>query len=188
MKQETLDITSQSKTQEKNCSLEVLSIDFFYKKFAREKRRYAPSLFCVNEVTRKKRPQQVSFSLYKKIVSEYLRIYFFYFFFSEKPVYFPLGGFLKKVACQSWMRKMKRGNGPEQICGGNKPVGLFWFLRPSAKMWYMVGIKKLTGKHNRLPKLEKTYRQNFDKDLLPIFTEEAKRARTNKTLFICTLT
>ena len=187
MKQETADIMLPNKTQEKNCDLKVINIDFFYKEFLKEKRKYAPSLFCVNTTTRKKRPQKVSFKLYKKIVLEYLKIYFFSFYMTQGASYFPLGGFLKKVTYPKWVRKMKRGNSTEQICGGNKSIGLFWYLRPSQKMYYMVKLKKLTGKYNQLPKIERVYNLNYDKDLLPIFTEEAKRTKKHKNLYLCTL-
>lgn len=189
MKQETKDITLPNKTQEKNCDLQVINIDFFYKKFLKEKRRYAPSLFCVNKTTRKKRPQSVSFNLYKKIVLEYLKIYFFSFYMNQSASYFPLGGFLKKIIYPKWAKVMKRGAyGKKELCGGNHAIGLFWYLRPSQKMFYMVKLTKLTGSSNRLPKIEAIYKQNFDKDLLPIFTEEAKRAKKHKNLYLCTLT
>ena len=109
MKQEITDIMLPNQTQEKNCDLEVINIVFFYKKFLKEKRRYAPSLFCVNKKTRKTRPQKVSLMLYKQIVLQYLKLYFFSFYMTEGSFYFPLGGFLKKVTYPKWVRVMRRG-------------------------------------------------------------------------------
>jgi len=106
----------------------------------------------------------------------------------KKSIYFPLGGFMKKVRYPKWVRFMAKGSSDKRISGGSNAIGLFWYLRGSQKMHYMVTLKKLTGSSNRIPEIEKVYNSNFNKDLLPIFSEELKKAKTNKTLYLCTLT
>lgn len=172
----------------RSSEIDVINISSFYKKFENEKRRYAPSLFCVGQKTKRKRKEPVSLSIFKKIVMEYLKIYFYDFYMKQHPVYFPLGGFMKKVTYPKWIRFMAKGTSAKRISGGDNAIGLFWFLRPSMKMHYLVSIKKLTGSSNRIPNIEKKYTSNFNKDLLPIFNQELKKAKTNKTLYLCTLT
>jgi len=176
------------KIQARSSEVEVINIGALYEKFEHEKRRYAPSLFCVGEKTKRKRPKPVSLSLYKKIVLEYLKLYFWDFYMKPFPIYFPLGGFMKKVTYPKWVRFMAKGKSEKRISGGNNALGLFWFVRPSMKMYYLVSIKKLTGSSNRIPDIEKVYVNNFNKDLLPIFNQELRKAKDNKTLYLCTLT
>jgi hypothetical protein len=168
--------------------IEVLKIDHFYKKFELEKRKYKPSLFCVGSKTKRKRLQKVDFATYKKIVKEFLKMYFFEFYTSSDSIYFPLGGMLKKVVYDKWVHFMSKGKSEKRISGGDKAIGLFWYMRPGQKMYYMVKLTKLTGSSNQLPKIERFYNQNYDKDLLPIFMPELKKAKKNKTLYLCTLT
>jgi hypothetical protein len=176
----------QNITQEKNCKPQVLNISYFYSLFLKEKKSYAPSLFCIGEKTRKKRPRKVTLQEYKKIVYEYLKIYFFELYINSSKMYFPLGGLMKIVTYSSWIRKQKRGNSKiKEYCKADKAIGLFWYSRPSRKMFWLVNIKKLTGKTNMIPKIEKIFNQNQDKDLLPIFTEERKKGKLNKTLYRC---
>ena len=73
----------------------------------------------------------------------------------------------------------------KKYCKVNKAFGLFWTLRPSPKMYFMVKIKKLTGSTNIIPKIERLFNRNQDKDLLPIFTDEQKKSKRNKTLYRC---
>lgn len=171
------------KTPAGNSDIEVFNINFFYKKFQTEKRRYHPSLFCIGEKTKKKRKKGVSFSLYKKIVLEYLKLYFFELYMNSNPEYFPLGGFVKKVLYSKWARFQSRGKTKKTLTVSEGAIGLFWYMRPSIKMYYMVSLKKLTGSSNRIPKIEKIFKDNFNKDLLPIFKTEIKKGSKNKTLY-----
>lgn len=168
--------------------IEVLNIGHFYELFRLEKRRYAPSLFCVDKKVKRGKKQEVSLKLYKKIILEYLKMYFFDVYSNNRPIYFPLGGFMKKVTYPKWVRFMAKGKSEKRISGGDNAIGLFWYQRPSPKMFYMVKLKKLTGSSNRLPVAEKFYLDNFNKDILPIFNTELKKAKENKTLYSCTLT
>jgi hypothetical protein len=176
------------KTLARSSDIEVLGIKDFYNQFVKEKRRYAPSLFCIGTKTKLKRKKPVELKLYKKIILEYLKLYFYDFYMNQNSIYFPLGGFLKKVVYPKWVRMMRRGSSEKQLSGGDKAIGLFWYMRATKKMFYMVELKKLTGSTNRLPKIEAACMQNSNKDLLPIFKTEIKKARKNKTLYLCTPT
>ena len=172
----------------RSSDIDVINIAHLFRNFELEKRRFSPSLFCTGTKVKKIRKVPVPLNVYRKIVLEYLKVYFFDFYMTQKSVYFPLGGFLKKVRYPKWVRYMAKGKGPKQISGGNNAIGLFWYVRPTMKMYHMVTIKKLTGSSNRLPIIEKIYNSNFNKDLLPIFSVELKKAKENKTLYICTPT
>lgn len=167
----------------KTSNLEVYNIRAFYNDFQEKKRRYAPSLFCVGQ-KKKGKKQEVSLIIYKKIIKEFLTVYFTDLYMNNKSIYFFLGGFIKKVAYQKWTRFMKRGTQDKQIVGSDgKAIGLFWYHRPSQKMYYMVKLKKLTGTTNVLPQIERMYENHYNKDLLPIFDQEKKRAKETKTLY-----
>ena len=62
---------SQNITKEKNYNLRILSINYFYKLFLKEKKKYAPSLFCINKTTRRKRPRTVTLREFKTVIYEY---------------------------------------------------------------------------------------------------------------------
>ena len=177
---------SQNITQEKNCKPLVLNINYFYSLFLKEKKSYAPSLFSIGEKTRRTIPRKPTLKEYKKIVYTYLKIYFFELYINRFKMYFPLGGLMKVVTISSWIHKQKRGYSKEkEYCKADKAFGLYWYSRPSPKMFFMVALKKLTGKTNMIPKIEKIFSQNQDKDLLPIFTNEQKKGKLNKTLYRC---
>jgi hypothetical protein len=177
---------SQNITLEKNCKLKVLGIKDFYKIFLREKRFYAPSLFCVNVPTRKTRLRKVTFQEYKKVIYEYLKVYFFELYMNKQSLYFFLGGYMKVVSCLAWVRNAPRYNSPNKKQGSpNGSFGLFWYHKPSARMHYMLKLNKLSGSTNMITKIEKIFRENHNKDLLPIFTEEQKKGKKNKTLYRC---
>lgn len=176
----------QKQTQEKSSDLEVLTIKYFYNLFLKEKKSYAPSLFSINKKTRKKRKRKVELKEFKKVIYAYLKIYFYELYFLKKPMYFFLGGFMKVVLYHTWTGVQRRGTKQKkEFHESEKAFGLFWYMRPTMKTHYFVKLKKLTGTTNIIPRIEKTFSQTEDKDLLPIFTEERKRAKTNKTLYRC---
>lgn len=173
MKQETEETTVQNSIPEKKSKerIDVLNIGHFYKLFQKEKRRYAISLFSVSKSRTKK---ELPIKLYKEIVKEYLKIYFYEFYFFDNSVYFPWGGLLKKVSYPKW-RFGKSGS--------DGAIGLFWYLRPSKKMFFMVDILKTTGSTNQIPKIEARFKKNKNQDLLPIFTQERDKCKSNRTLY-----
>ena len=173
-------------TQEKNYDLEVINIPYFYKLFLKEKKRYTPSLFCIGTTIRKKRPRFPTLQEFKKVVYEYLKIYFFELYMNKIPMYFCLGGFMKIVTYLPWVTKQSRSNLKVKVqCGSQGAFGLFWYYRPTTKMFHMVKIKKQAGSGNMITKIEQIFRDNHNKDLLPIFTDERKKGKKNKTLYRC---
>jgi hypothetical protein len=153
----------QNNTQGKNSKLEVLNIDYFY------------NLFIKKTPSKKK---TVPLKIFKKIIRAYLRVYFYELFMSKSPMYFPLGG------------KMKIVTYPPRFHLKNKmyiekSFGLFWYDRIIPKFFFFVRLNKMIGKHNYIPKIQRLFKTNHDKDLLPIFIQELKKGITNKTLFRC---
>lgn len=167
---------------------EVFSVDYFYKLFTREKRRYPPSFFCTDKKTKLIRPKSVDKKLFKKIILEYFKMYFFEVYMKQSAIYFPLGGFMKKVKYSKWNAWMPKGKAGKKLNQSDGAIGLFWYQRASKKMAYMVMLKKLTGSSNRIPKIEEIYKTNFNKDLLPIFEQEIKKQYAQKNLYLCSLT
>lgn len=174
MKQAMPEITPQASTQGKKAKepIEVFSIDYFYKLFLKEKKRYAPSLFSI---TKSKRKVDLPFDIYKKIVKEFFKIYFYELYFSNISSYFPWGGMIKKVRYPKWRYK--------NLNGSDGAIGLFWYQRPSKRHYYMIDTIKLTGSTNQLPIIESRFRKNNNMDLLPIFTEERYRLKNSNNLF-----
>jgi hypothetical protein len=181
MKQETLETTSQNQIQEKNCSTRVLGINHFYKLYLKENVHRDNSLFFINEKIKSKKKRVATFKEYKKVVRCYLEIYFYELYFLKIPSYFFLLGLLKVTVSSPWSAKNKKGG----YFGSDGALGLFWYLRPSERSYFMVKINKLTGKHNMLPKIEADFKKQHDKELLPTFTEERKKGLKTKTLFRC---
>lgn len=149
---------------------EIYKIDFFYKKFQKEKRRYHPSCFDTENPTKLTRPKEVEFVLYKKIVSTYLRIYFLDLYFRMRPMYFFLTGMMKTCKLRDY--------GTE----GSK-TGLFWYLRPNEKFSYKYCVlNKLRGSRNALPKIDRLWRNTYSPEILPILAEEFDKKYKSKTL------
>ena len=171
-----------------NNETQSIGVDHFYDIFHKEKRRYPPSFFCVSKPSKLKRKVPIDHILYKKIILEYLKQYFFDFYSTQKSIYFPLGGFMKKVVYPKWRQYMSKGKGEKRLSGSEGSIGLFWYQRPSSRMFYMVQIKKLTGSSNRLPKLEGRFKNIINKDLIPIFKPEINKKKETKSLYLCTLT
>lgn len=169
MKPETLDTTSQNSIQEKNCKLDVLNIDHFHKLYKKEKRKRS---FPLKD--------------FKLIISTFLKIYFYELYMDRVPKYFFLGGKMKIVIYEKWAKKQRVGKSEEKVfVKSDNAFGLFWYDRLTPKLFFMVKIIKRTGSRTFIPKIEKTFKANHDKDLLPIFTKEQKKGITNKTLFRC---
>lgn len=172
--------------QQKNSDLEVLNINHFYNLFLKEKKSYAPSFFNIDKKIKRGNKRKPTLQEYKKIIFQYLKIYFHELYLLRKTMYFFLGGFMKIATYPDFINNQRRGYKKEkEICVGSKPLCLYWFMRPSKKMYYMTAIKKLTGSTNQIPKIEKIFNDNYDKDLLPTFTKEQKKGKLNKTLYRC---
>lgn len=171
-----------TRIREINDDTHSVGIGYFFDIFDKQKRRYPPSFFCVSNPSKLIRKKPVKSLLYRKIVLEYLKFYFYDFYMKKESVYFPLGGFVKKIIYPKWRNKKQPGK------GSDGSIGLFWYQRPSSRMFYMVKLKKLTGSSNRLPKMEQQFKNIINKDLIPIFKPEFNRKKENKSLYLCTLT
>lgn len=177
---------SQNITQGKNSKLLVLNISYFYSLFLKESKAYPAKDFTINKKIKGRVRRKPTLQEYKKIIYEYLKTYFFELYINPIKTYFFLGGIMRIVVIPSWINKQKRGYSDKiEYCKADRAIGLFWTLRPSPKMFMMVKIKKLTGSTNIIPKIERLFNLNQDKDLLPIFTDEQKKGKLNKTLYRC---
>lgn len=184
MKQQKEEKISQKKTQEKKFKkpIRVVNIKYFFEKLKNENRRFACSRFSI----KKKGTMIVSFNIYKKIVKTYLKIYCYEFFFSREPLYFFLGGKVKKVIYPSWKIVGKKAYSKEsnvKIQNKNNSIGFFWFKRPSKRMYHMLKLLKARGKTNSITLIEKEMKPRLNLDIIPIFTKEIKRIRKSENLF-----
>ena len=173
---------------EKSSTNKVLNIKDFHKTFEKRKLKYPPGYFAVSKKTKLKRKTLVPFTLFKTIIKQYLKFYFFDFYNNKFPIYFPLGGWMKKVLFRPFINLQKRGNQDAQVVRSDGSIGWFWYLRPSRHVFYMVDIHKLTGSTNQIPLMEASWLAANDKDILPIFTNETRKFRHKNMFFICTLT
>lgn len=176
----------QNSTTQKSIKEEVLSVKHFFKLYEKEKRKYPSFLFCLNGSIKAKKRKSVDFNLFKKIVKNYLTVYFYNFYMSKGSRYFPLGGFMKKVLYDQWREPddfRRRPDGTRM--GSDGSIGLFWYMRPTRKIYYMTKLIKMAGSTSSLMKIENIYKNNNDKDLLPNFVSEIKKAQNNKTLVKC---
>lgn len=162
MKQATSDITLQNNTQGKNSDVEILDITYFHSLYLKNFRKFA-----------------VDLKLYKKVVKTYLKIYFTELYMNKVAKYFFLGGQAKLVLGTA----VVFNKATNSVI--NKNINIFWYNRPSKKMWFMVTIKKMKGSSSALSKIENFFHTKYNKDLLPIFTKEQKKGKNNKTLYRC---
>ena len=171
MKQEIKDLTLQKKTQEKKYKIRTLSIKDFFHLFSKKRTR---------------RTSSVSLLTFKKIISNYLSVYFHELYLEAKPMYFFLGGKMRITTLPSWKNYQLRGKAKtKELHISENAIGLFWYNKPSERLHYMVKCKKLTGSTNKLPKIERLFVKNHNKDFLPIFTEEQRKGKKYKTLYKC---
>lgn len=186
MKQEICKKMIQTSTKEKRSDLDVLNISDFYSMHLKEKKKFSEKMFFTDKNIKKKKERFVTLQEFKKIITTYLGIYFMELYFMKIPKYFFLGGMMKIVKYPTWMNKQSRGSSPDKkFIIAEEALGLFWYRRPSQKSFYMVVLKKLTGKFNALPAIEVKFKKNNNKDLLPIFEHEHLRAQRNKSLYTC---
>ena len=186
MKQETLETSPQSKTQEQSSKLQVLNIPHFYKKYINQKNpKHRPQQFSTDEKIKLIRKRNPTLNEFKIIVKQYLTIYFYELYMNKVPSYFFLGGMMRVCVCHPWVMNTFKKKGKTIISGSSGAFTLFWYLRPSEKINFMVKLVKLTGSSNVIPEIERIFKKHHNKDLLHIFTHERKKAFLNKTLFRC---
>jgi hypothetical protein len=165
-----------------NGEFKTISVKDFFVDF---KKVYKPSM--INESDKGRKKTKPSFILIKKIIKTYLLIYFFDLYMNQKVLYFHFGGYLKKVQLTKKMKNVYSKD-KTKLQYSNNGIGLFWFNKPNKKVHFFSRLIKLTGSTNELPKIEMIYRENYDIDLLPIFTSEYLNALEVKSLYVCTAT
>ena len=119
----TVVITLVNIKMEKSSTNKVLNIKDFHKTFEKRKLKYPPGYFAVSKKTKLKRKTLVPFTLFKTIIKQYLKFYFFDFYNNKFPIYFPLGGWMKKVLFRPFINLQKRG---KPRCSGRS---FRWFNR-----------------------------------------------------------
>lgn len=151
----------------------VFGFKFFCNLF---KKKYPPTMLGFKKG---KRPINVSESLYKKILLEYFDIYFKEIYFIDGPSYFLYTGALEKV---KYRPRFIMNRGVKKKIDAS--IGFMWFQRPSELFFVSCRIKKLTGSSNRLPAIEKIYKNNFDINLIVNFEEAIEIQKNNNNNFI----
>lgn len=150
---------------------EVYGLDDFYENY---KRKYPPTMLGEKKGIRS---VKISKLLYKKILMEYLDIYFKEVYFLEDKTYFLYGGMFKKVLYLPRVFKQKK---TEVIPSS---IGFFWYMRGSSLFHYCVRFIKLTGTTNKLPQIEKIYKNGNDINLIPNFETVWQAHFKTKTLY-----
>lgn len=155
----------------------VVRLKDFYELFLKRKIVFPTSYFHFRIKTRK-RTIPLPRLLFKKIISNYLDIYFNDFYFQNKPMYFMLSGDLIKVRGAEIAINKKKG-----IFSEMKSIGWTWFNRPSLPYISNIKLIKLKGSTSRVGKLEKKYHMNNDYGLLTPMGVVHKQLLTDNKLF-----
>lgn len=177
------------KTIRKKCDNFNIGTEELFEEYQKKKRTYNGSFFDSKYgYNPKDKKVKIGIALFKKILLTYLQLYFWQLYMNGSSRYFFLGGLMKLTAYEK-ITKVKRNNknNTKKVTQTNRSISLYWYLRPSVRMFYMVDIIKLTGSTNRIPMIERVHAKSFDKDLLPIFIDELRRDKKNKTQYLCTL-
>ena len=151
----------------------IFRLKYFHSKF---KNKYPPKMLGEKKGLR---PKNVSLSLYQKIFMEYLDIYFKEIYFLNGPSYFLYTGLLTKV---KYRPRVIINRGIKKIISNS--IGFMWYQRPSELFFLCTKLEKLTGSSNRIPKIEKIYKNNFDINLIVNFEEAIEEQRINNNNFI----
>jgi hypothetical protein len=151
---------------------EVYGIPYFMSEF---KNKY-PKYMLGEKGSKEKK---VSESLYKQILVEYFDIYFKEIYFINRPSYFLYTGIMDKVLYRPRIIKKNQVNIIAQAT-----IGFMWSMRPSNLFFYCVRFIKLTGKLNKIPKIEKLYKNNFDIHLIPNFEDAIKHCNENNLNYL----
>lgn len=156
-----------------NDKIETYGLKHFHQEF---KKKYPPTMLGEKKGVR---PVNVSISLYKKILMEYLDIYFKEIYFLNGPSYFLYTGILEKV---KYRPRVIINRGIKKIILSS--IGFMWYHRPSELFFICCKLKKLTGSTNKLPEIEKIYKNNFDVNLIVNFEEAIEEQRINNNNYI----
>ena len=155
---------------------EKVFIADIYKTFSK---KYWPSSLDTSLKKRGKFKEEASLILYKKVVKNYMKIYFNELYFGRlKEMYFFLGGKMTLTLATPKIMNVDR----TKMSGYS--INLLWFMRPHASIWKCVKVKKLTGISNIMINLDEKYKAKNDLLLLPsvrktigLFSKEKKLFR-----------
>lgn len=172
MKKLTKDSNDNNNVTSNSKFSEVYGLDYFYENFPN---KYPPKMMG----EKGKRKRKITKSLYNKILLEYLDIYFKEIYFVEGPSYFLYSGMLQKV---KYSPRVILNHGVKKILQSS--IGFMWFKRPSELFFLCCKLVKLTGKTNRLPQIEKIYKNSFDVDLIINFEEAVDKENKNNNNYI----
>lgn len=153
--------------------LEVYGAKYFCEKF---ENKYPPTMLGEKKGVR---PVRIQKSLYQKILMEYLDIYFKEIYFINGPSYFLYTGLFQKV---KYRPRIIVNKGVKKII--NASIGFMWFQRPSELFFLCCKFEKLMGSSNKLPVIEKIYKNNFDVNLIVNFEDAIKHEKNNNNNYI----
>lgn len=169
-----MDINHNTKDKPANSKYdETYGLEYFHSKF---KKKYPPKMMGEKKGLR---PKSISISLYKQILMEYLDIYFKEIYFLEGPSYFLYTGALQKV---KYRPRIIINKGIKKLISSS--IGFMWYQRPSELFFLCCKLEKLTGSTNKLPKIEKVFKNNFDVNLIVNFEEAIEEQRLNNNNYI----
>ena len=152
---------------------DIFGLKYFCEQF---KNRYSPKMLGEKKGVR---PKRINKSLYQKIFMEYLDIYFKEIYFLEGPSYFLYTGLLTKV---KYRPRVIINQGLKKIIPTS--IGFMWYQRPSELFFLCAKFEKLTGSTNKIPQIEKIYKNNFDVNLIVNFEDAIEEQRINNNNFI----
>lgn len=143
-------------------------IDYFYEEFKKKRFKFLS--------TKKKRGQEiVSFAMYKRIISMYLKIYFNELFFIRKPHYFFFGGEI--IVC-----KVSKFVNYSNVLIPNS-ITVLWYNRPLEFYINKFRMYLMNGKRNTIPKLKRKWMKENNVDELPLIKDKLKEFFDNKIIF-----
>lgn len=152
---------------------EVYGLKYFYSKFDK---KYTPALLGEKKGIR---PKKITISLYEKILMEYLDIYFKEIYFINGPSYFLYTGMLQKV---KYRPRVIINRNIKKIISSS--IGFMWYQRPSELFFLCCKLVKLTGKTNKIPKIENLYKNNFDMNLIVNFEDAIQNEKLKSNNYI----
>lgn len=166
------EVLEETPSNSKN-SREVFGVKYFYEKFSI---KHHPQMF---EKTKNVRPRKIPISLYKQILIQYFDIYFKEIYFFSGPSYFLYTGSLEKVRYSQKVLRNYKGSFIK------KPtIGFMWYLRPSELFYFCCKIKKMIGSTNRIPKIEKLFKNSNDIELIVNFDDAIRANNLRKNNFL----
>lgn len=150
-------------------------IFYFFNLFNSKKLTFPKAYFFGVKSRKKKLP--VSEKLWTGIISTYFDTYFDDFYKSDKPMYFPLSGKLKKVKGKGFYKQSM-----ESLKVSESIIWL-WYLRPAFNYVTNIKILKAAGSNGRVYKLDTAYKEDNDMSKMEDFKKSLKELNINQKLY-----